>query len=417
MATVTGGGTTTFINAGSNDANGVAQALANTITAGLGNGTLVRTGGSSPPAGTSGVLTISSQGTTIQDQPGVTVDLINGGGNSVATGAVSVAGTGAANQVVIGDNENITYFTGGGTGTVVTGDGNNLIGTPTAGGGVFNITTGSGNDVIVAITGQNTVSAGLGNNVIFTGNANDTVIVTGNDTIVGAGGNGAAVGSATDVVRSASGTVLIGAFNKNLTFVGGTGTATILLSQGTDSIDGGVGGGLFAGGLAGKNTIAGGTGASGSTIFGAGSGDLLQARGGASNLIAAGAGNETLTGAGSTGNNIFYTALGPNSVGASASIQGGSGSDSFLVGSGASTVDGGLGNDLIGIFNGRAGGTVVINNFNANEKVTLVSYGSGELANDLAGQKTVNGSAVVTLSDKTTITFTGIATVNAGSFV
>ena len=406
MATVTGGGSTTVINAGSNDANGVAQALANTISAGLASGgNLTRTTGPNPATGY-GVLTISTTNASVADQPAVSVNLINGGGAVVAGGFVNLTGTGGPNQMVLADNENLTFFTNGGSGTVVTGDGNNFIGTPTVGGGQFSFTTGNGNDVINAISGQNTVSAGGGNNFVFTGFASDTVFSTGNDTVSGVGGTA----GVTDTIFGGNGTTLIGEFNKNLTFVGGNGQATVLAGNGSYLLNGGVGGGLFAGGKAGNNLIAGGTGAVGSTIFGGGNGDVIFARGSARNLIAAGSGNETLSGAGSSGDNIFFNTVG-NSL-----ILGGSGNDTFFVGSGNSTVNGGIGADVFAIQSGSAGGTVSISNFNSSERVTLLGYGPNERSNAIANQVNSGGSTTITLSDNTRITFVGISSISNSSF-
>ena len=148
MATVTGGGSTTFINVGSNDGStSVAQNLANVISAGLQGGTLTRVASPTvnPPSG-AGVATISTTGTpVIIDSPAVAVDLINATSTTTVVGGASqnVVGSGLPNQAVLGDNENITYFTNGGSGTIVLGDGNNLVGTPTIGGGAFVITTGT----------------------------------------------------------------------------------------------------------------------------------------------------------------------------------------------------------------------------------------------------------------------------------
>src|SRR3954467_7077190 len=147
MATVTGGGQTTIINVGSNDANGVAQALANVISSGLQNGTLTRVpNAQTNPTTGAGVAVITSTpvGGVVIDSPAVAVDLITANpttGSPVVGGAVqNVVGSGLPNQMVRGDNENITYFTNGGSGTIILGDGNDFVGTPTIGGGTFSIT-------------------------------------------------------------------------------------------------------------------------------------------------------------------------------------------------------------------------------------------------------------------------------------
>ena len=386
----------------------VARALASAISTELSNGSLSFTGGSAPATG-NGVLVINTPNTSVSLQRGVTVALVAGG-----TGSVAVQGSGDTNQVLMGDDENITYNTGGGTGTVVTGDGDNLIGTPNSGGGAFSIVTGAGNDVILVLTGTNTVSAGAGNNTIFTGSGTNTVYAEGSDLITGVGG---AAGTL-DTVFQTGGSSLIGEFQKNLMFVGGVGTATVLAGSGSYTVNGGIGANLIAGGTAGNNFLGGGTGSRGSTIFGGGDGDIILARGSGTNLAVAGSGNETLTGAQAAGDNIFFAALGAASSTSNTSIQGGSGNDTYFVGSGRSTVDAGLGgNDIIAIVNGRAGGSVVVNNFQpGTQQVQLQGYGASEVTNALSTQQMQGGSAVLTLSDNTTITFTGVAQVGQSFF-
>jgi len=411
MATVIGGGVTTYINVGSNDANGLGQQLANTISNGLQAAppTYIRTNGPAP-TGALGVLTVSTPNSTTYEQPGVTVALVNGNNAAVANDSVIVASSGGTGQALLGDNENITFFTANGAGTVVAGDGNDIIGTPRTGNANFNITTGNGNDTIIAATGTNTVHAGGGANYIFTGNANDTVYSSGsNDVICGVGSSA----GTTDTVYQTGGPVLVGSFAKNLVFIGDSSTATIVGGSGSDTITGGTGALVAAGGTAGNNVISGGTGSVGSTLFGGGNGDVLTALGSGTNLLVAGAGNETLTGANSTGNNYFFASQASHAV-----MTGGPGNDVYFVGAGASTVNGGSGgSDIVAIVDGRAGGTVVLNNFQAGaQTIELQGYGANELTNDLANQEAVNGSAVITLSDNTTITFTGIAHVNSNAF-
>jgi len=414
MATVTGGGQTTVINVGSNDANGVAQALANVISAGLAAGTLTRVpNAQTNPASGPGVAVVQTTppGGVVVDSPAVSVDLITANpttGSSVVGGArQNVVGSGLPNQMVIGDNENITYFTNGGGGSIVLGDGNNLVGTPTIGGSAFNITTGNGSDTITALSGNNTIRPGGGNNLVFTGYGNNLVVgSTGNDVISGVGG----ARGTNDTVFGGSGSTLIGSFDKNLTFLNGSGRATVLAGNGSYTINGGSGGGLFAGGKAGNNVIIGGNGAGQSTIYGGGNGDSLFAAGSATTLILAGVGNETLSGAGSTGNNYFQNTVG------NSTMFGGSGNDTFFVGTGNATVNGGGGNDIFALTNNGGGGTVAISGFNSNERVLLIGYGSAEQQNAINGQNNAGGNTTITLSDNTRVTFLGVGNINSGNF-
>ena len=411
--TIIGGGIVqTYVDAGSNDANGIAQTLANVISAGLQSSpaAYARTNGPAPGIG-NGVYTLSTPNAGVSLQPGVGVALVAGGGSSAAPGtSATVAGSGGAGEILLGDNENITYNTGGGSGTVIMGDGNNFVGTPLSGfaGSSFNITTGTGNDLIIAGVGTNSVSAGGGNNTIFTVVASDTIYSSGNDIISGLFGQA----GEQDTIYQTTGSVFVGEGFKNLLFVGSNATATVLSGQGSYTINGGAGSNLIGGGSAGNNVLGGGTGSVGSTLFGGGNGDLLLARGSGTNFLNAGAGNETLSGSFSTGGNYFYTGSG-NDV-----ISGGPGNDVYFAGSGNSTINSGSGgSDIVGIRAGLAGGTVVLNNFNTStQKVELQGYGANEAANDVANQTQSGSSAVVKLSDNTTITFSGIGHVDLSTF-
>ena len=425
MATVTGGGSTTVVNVGSNDANGVAQALANVISAGLAAGTLTRVASpqNNPPTGTGAATISTTGGALITNAPAVSVDLIAAGGSVVGGGSQNIVGSGLPNQQVLGDNENITYFTNGGGGSFVFGDGNDIFGTPTVGGGVSNVQTGAGNDTINIYSGLATVAAGPGNNVINTGMAGTTsnvlVFASGNDRIISTGGAG------TDTVIAGNGSTFILEATKNLVFngQGGNGSVTIVGGRGSDTVFAGPGGGSIGGGSAGNNALFGGTGTAGTTLFGGGSGDLLFARGSGQTVLVAGSGNETLTGAGSTGNNVFIAGQGGNTT-----IGGGVGNDSIFIGNPGSTssfggnvvADGGLGNDLFSFTNRGAGGSsasVLINNFrsgsSANDQIQLVGYGADQRANIT---NAAAGAGTVTLSDGTRITFGTAVNLNNTNF-
>ena len=176
MATITGanGNTLTTLNAGANDANGVAAALTAQISAGLRNGTLTPVAaGSTLPATSTGLQQITAAGTTtlLPTASGVLI-----GGTGVAPAARTVFGNGISNQQILADNGALTYVSNGGSGTVVTGDGANTIFTSGLG---FNIATGAGNDTIVAASGNNTINAGGGANTIFVGNGADRITLSG----------------------------------------------------------------------------------------------------------------------------------------------------------------------------------------------------------------------------------------------
>jgi len=398
MATISGGtGMQVTLDAGSNDRNGLAGNLANQITAALTGGALTRTDNTNPSTG-AGFFVSAAVNTTIALQPAVLALALTG------TRPESVVGSGGQGQAVLAGNGNLTFYTKGGTGTVVTGDGSNLLGTPVVGGGAFTFVTDAGNDTVVAASGNNTVSAGAGANLIDRGSGANLIYSNGVDTIGGGSGTG------TDTVIGGGYSALIASGSKNLYFVGGTGAVTVLAGTGSDTVFVGTGGGQVTGGSAGNNRLIGGAGSARSTLFGGGNGDVLFARGSGTSLLSAGAGNETLTGAGSTGNNYFFAGNG------SALIGGGPGNDTIFAGSGNATVDGGAGKDLVAIVNGRAGGTVLLNGFgnNSPDQVTLQGYAAGEAARAIAA---AGSSNTVVLSDNTRITFGGVSSISSSFFV
>lgn len=342
-------------------------------------------------------------------------------GASAAGVPVSVSGV---NKVILLDSSDYALRldggllnVNGGNGSVITGDGSNTI---SATGG-YDIRTGAGRNVIFA-SGFNTVSTSAVLNdpirdptvrdIIVSGNGNDTIALGGALGVVFGTGTG------TDFVTGGAADALIAPGSQSLNFIGGTGATTVFAGTGSDTVSLGAGGGLVAGGAAGNNRLSGGGSGVGSTLFGGGNGDLLAARGYAQTTLVAN-GNATLTGAASSANNIFYGLVG------NASLQGGNGADVFVVGGSTvpggvrDTVNGGPGQDLIGILAGRTGSSITITSFTGAERVTLLGYAGGSAAEAARALATaqVGASTALTLSDGTRVTFVGVTNLTSGSFV
>ena len=415
MATITGGGSATSFSLGLNEATSVAASVIGAINGALALGTLTRV--SSPtvaPASGNGLVQLTAAGSYAM--PAADTTLLVAPGTLSATVAGS-GGTGV--NVLVADGVGtvtapFVYNTNGGSGTIVTGDGTNLIGTTTVpGASSFYIQTGAGNDTVVAFSGNNTVSAGLGNNLIGTGTAgtssNNLVFASGNDTITGGLGRGS------DTVIANGGSTLVSPGAKNLTFLGTTGTATVIGGTGQETVWLGTGGGQAWGGTGGPNILLGGAGTAGSTLVGGANGDTLFARGSGQTVLTAGAGNETLYGGGSSGNNTFYTGPGNDLIG------GGTGNDLIVVGaSGNATIDGGAGADIVSFTFRPTGSTasVLINNFRPAEgdRVQLAGYGANQVAAIVGTAPSGNGTTV-TLTDGTRITFAGVINLSASNFI
>ncbi|MDA8050258.1 MAG: calcium-binding protein [Rhodospirillales bacterium] len=302
-------------------------------------------------------------------------------------GFTSVQGNGGNNQTsLLSSITGLGFNTGGGSGTVVAGSGDNLIGTPTAGGGSHLFVGGSGNDTFTAFSGNATASPGAGSNLVGLGTGNDSVSLSGtNETVV--------AGSGSDTIAvTGNDAVLFGGGSGKLTFINGSAPSTVVGGSGSETIQGGAGGGLFQGGSAGNNSIQGGTGKA--TIFGGGSGDTLAAGGSLGDALVAASGNETLTSASSSGLDSMY---------------GGTGSDAMIAGAGGDFMLGGSGATNFEFVKGLTSATSIYNvyDYHSGDAVTLSGY-SGTPTVTSAGGNTVLG-----LSDGTQITFVGVSSGSA----
>ncbi len=141
---------------------------------------------------------------------------------------------------------------------------------------------------------------------------------------------------------------------------------------------------------------------------------------GSDNQLVAGAGNETINAAGSTGYNTFFAGSG------NSSLIGGSGSDAlgetdlpsalsaffeanlFEASGGSTTMVGGAGVNDFQFTSGYAGGSDLIQNWNSNDQLQFFGYGG----NPIVSQAVSGGSTLITLTDGTRITISGITNLN-----
>jgi Ca2+-binding RTX toxin-like protein len=293
-----------------------------------------------------------------------------------------------------------------------------------------------GADTVIAATGSSTVTTASNGALVFLGSGANSIVSGGSDTVVGGTGSATvSAGNASDLIFSIGGplefisgagasTVVAGAVattlfggggntlaftDGNTSYSGAVGTDTVVGLAGSLTVKGGSGGGLYFGGTAGKNVIQGGVG--NVTAFGGGAGDVLSASGSASDLFAGGVGAETLTGAGSSGANTFFAGFGQQV------LVGGSGNTALVAGAGADQMTGGSGLTLFLLVNGRTAGSAdTISGFDpSHDFVKLAGY-SGTTASMLAAATVANGSATISLSDGTSVTFAGLTQLNASSF-
>ncbi len=427
MATVSGGGNTFVLDAGSNDRNGTAAALADAISAELAAGSLIASVDGSSSSNLPTLVLVAVQ-TVAPFGPPVKAFLINAGGPT------TVVGSGTVSEQIIGNSAPILFALRGGTGTVVLGDGNDTVSTnnlPTTG---FAITTGSGNDLILGSTGNNTINAGGGLNTIGTGSGNSTVFLNGRDTVwAGTGAetiNGGADSALIYVANSTlnffggSGGATIGGGTGNSTialgtgslyFVGGTGSATVLAGVGSTTVFAGSGGGVFRGGSAGHNSLLNGAGGQ-ATLFGAVAGDTLYATGSGQTTFFAGAGNETLDGSTSTGFNEFHA-----SPSGATLIGFGLGVNQVYLGANSFVYVRGHDNLLV-VEQGFTSGVVQVSDFDTrNDKFTLSGFASGKFNAVISSAQVVNIGGVPTtqlaIDNGTVIQLLGVTSITSSIFI
>jgi Ca2+-binding RTX toxin-like protein len=411
------GGATVTLSFDSAANAALARSLAGAVTEGVLSGALVP---ASSKAGPPPAVPAGKRGEWVQHKNGATV-LPDDYAAIISTAKkTTIFGTGEQNATVLATG-GLTFHSGGGSGTVVAGGGDNRIVLPSKSGD-WAVHTGRGDDTINALGGgDDTVHAGAGRNTIQLGGGSDLVISEGRDRITlgtgsatiiasaGGGGDcdddddddddGKGAGNTSQQVWGGSG---------SLFFVGGAGPATVLGGTGSATIYGGNGPNEFRGGSAGNNVIYAGAGRA--TVFGGGDGDVIFAEGDEKQVLHAGPGAVTLYGAMAGGDNTFHAGSGDTE------IVGGWGDDRFVAGLGDSTITGGPGRDVYVFINGSSGGNDIVWNFDSNDEIVLQGYGKGAVKAALASQVQVGGGVQITLADSTTVTFMGLNMLTKSDF-
>lgn len=247
---------------GASNFTGTGNALANTITGGVGNDLLDGGAGADRMVGGAGNDTY-----IVDAAADVVVEVAGGGTDTVQTSLAS--------YTLGGNVENLTY-TGVGN---FAGSGNGLNNVITAGVGNDTLNGGGGNDILNGNSGNDTLNGDAGNDQLFGGLGTDTLN----------GGNG------DDSLDGGDGAD---------TLNGGAGNDTLLGGLGDDSLDGGTGSDLLQGGD-GNDTLLGGD--ANDTLLG-GIGDDFIDGGNGNDTVTGGAGNDMMVA--SNGNDIFMFSAG-----------------------------------------------------------------------------------------------------------
>ena len=177
------------------------------------------------------------------------------------------------------------------------------------------------------------------------------------------------------------------------------GGATSFISTGANSSIVGSTGDLAATASGANTTLIGGTGLSQFTVSGANSLAVAGPAPGTTDIA--------LTETGTVGSEI---ATNPNQTGSLVATLSAHGADTVIGGGGTSTITGGGGDDVFGFVNGYAGGSETINGFTSSDTFAFGGYGYSALNAPTESYDTpgATGSDIITLTDGTTITLTGI---------
>jgi hypothetical protein len=337
------------------------------------------------------------------------INLDSAGGDTVLVAAINaeatVTGAGGDNQIIFvtGNNEFVgTADTGGDT--AVAGSGFDTIYTSAI--GATTVNSGTGNATIYLQDTDTVASSSVFNDFVWLDDGVSTVYANGvadaiittvsdqtiyGDSLAGAGSNLGIVlsaGSSADSV-STLGSDTASVFDSGIgsSITGGSGVLFVVAGSAiTATVDGGTGSAFIYGGVGDSITL----GASSDST-------------GVSYLISGG--NETLNGASSTGTLFGYLADGD-------SVTGANGKSFLTAGAGSETMTGGTGINIFQVSDAAsAGGSLTINDFLSGTQGTLILDGgftSADVATIENSTNDVGGNLVVTISDSTTLTFSGI---------
>jgi uncharacterized repeat protein (TIGR01451 family) len=326
--------------------------------------------------------------------------------------AATLVDAGSGSALLVGGSGNDTLLAAAGNDTLDAGAGNNFIvsfvGTATisaagqSGDNVFwsngaaSIQGGNGHDT--AVMGGGVINTGTGGSQVWLGSGSTVVNSNGADTIVGGAGAETVnvLGSSGDLAFGGSGQML---FEGNM--AAGSGANTVVGFNGSITVNGGAGGGLFFGGTAGNNLLNSGGGQA--DLFGGGNGDVLNATGSSNDVLVASSGAETLNAAGSSGSDAFFGGFGNDLM------IGGTGVNAFTAGPGSMTLVGGGATDVYNFIAGATSNTVIQGFSSANDFITLTGFASGAAQAALSGETVSAAGTTIGLTDGTRITFAGLS--------
>jgi hypothetical protein len=277
-----------------------------------------------------------------------------------------------------------------------------------------NVIAGSPQTVIFGISQACTIQGGAGNHWLVAGSGATLIQSQGTDSVqAGAGADTVDLSGAAAALYGSSGATWVRTLGGNDTVAGGSGALTVSGGAGGGVIYGGTGGGdqLFAGDQA-TTILSEGTG---DLVGGVGNGDLLYASNFGQDTIAGGAGTEILVGgigstAANAGADVFVAGNGTPLIAPEAS------SAVVTLGTSDGTVVLGSGMTVLQVTNGQAGGADWIYNFDPTQDLLLLNGFGNELTAaqaSIGNQYDVGGDSWVKLPDGTVLAFVGLSHLSA----
>ena len=302
----------------------------------------------------------------------------------------------ATQEVLIGNQGNDTINAAGGTGTVIAGDGNNLIETGNSDGLTILVGKGhniidlqSGNDVVTTLGGKQTINlTGDAKSAVISGSGdrtiNDTSNTPGGSAITVSGGHNTIYTSNDLSIHATTGVEVHQSGHGTLDFAG-AGNDLLYLGSGNDTV----------------------VEAGAATVYG-GKGQLFFQGGAGDESVRAGSGDATLFGG--SGHDFFAAG------GGFTTMIAGTGDDTFVGGSYSDLMDGqGAKSNVFEFDKSAHGGFHVITNFTeGRDKIDLVGYDTTSAFNHT---QAIGGNTVITLdSGETEIVLTGFTGLQKSDF-
>ncbi len=272
------------------------------------------------------------------------------------------------------------------------------------------VISGSPQAVIRGTDAACTIQGGGGAHWLLAGSGATLIQSQGTDSIqTGAGADTVDLTGASAQLFAGSGPTWVRTLGGADTVVGGSGALTV---------SGGAGGGVIFGGTSGGDRLVAGqektivlSQGTNDTVSGIGDGDLLYASNAGQDTVTGGTGTEILVG-GTGGTNVFLAGNGTPLVapeGSNAVVTFGTGDATALCGSGA---------EALQVVNGQAGGFEAVYDFDPIKDMLLLSGFSAEqaaAAASVAHQYDVGGNSWLKLPDGTVIAFVGLSHLSAGN--